>query len=557
MLDRTEWLTGVIIIATASVIYFHLKKFTYWSKRNIKGPMPWPILGTNIYYLFENKLDIEKRWAEQYGKVYGLYEGYSPLLRVNDSELVHFIYVKQFRSFTDRHDEFVYGDNQKNWMLWIPGTIWSARRSLVSPLFSSSRMKLMVRAMADCINRFLKEVDDRLSSAPALSEKAVLDNSPNGNSNGNGVQMKKTDISSLTLDVIATNFYSLKLDTYRNNDEEFLKQAYSLAKFELGRFFVWSLLPRQIAKAIKFDLFPFIKWQYFDLLAKKIIDERRKHGKGRMQAKLDIVQALLDAKLEDTSKLANEKEESKYSGQASADQLAEIRKINTRPVTGLSDTEIRGQMSFLFVAGFETTATAINFCLYELAHQPELQDRLYDELVQVFGSNLSTIASKHEPFPSDSYAILMDLVLLDAFISETMRLYVPIIENNRKVTEPIELPTEPPLALPVGIPISTNSFILQRDPDYWHEPDKFDINRFLPENRDRIKPGSYMPFGMGARHCLGMRFALLEMKMALAKIILNHRIEPVSADDYPAKFQQNVVFLLLEKNDFILVPRAS
>lgn len=559
----TEVLTAAAVLLTAAAIYFHLKKFSYWSSRNIKGPAPWPILGTNIYYLFGNKLDVDAKWHRQYGKVYGLYEGYSPLLRVNDRELIEHIYVKQFRSFTDRHSEYVHDKIQKNWLLWVPGRQWSAKRALVSPMFTNTKMRLMARNMSGCINRFLKEVDKRslganegTDSVREVSDGQVADRKADRILQG--VRMNKTDISAMTLDVIGTNFYSLKLDTYRDKDDEFLRRAYDLAKFDIARFLVWILTPRRLAKLLAFDLFPYYRIEYFDVLAQKIISERRRAVKAP-QKKLDVVQALMDAKLEDFSEQADadDRMDKLYSGQLSEEHRAEVMRLNTKPLTGLSDYEIRGQMTFLFIAGFETTAMAINFCLFELAHQSQTQDLLYDELTRVFGNEVSVLANTDEHFPSEKYSDLMNLTYLDAFISETLRLYAPIIDNNRRPNEPVVIPTEPvALPLPAGLPVSTNPFILHRDPDYWPEPEKFDLTRFLPENRVNIRPGTYMPFGYGSRNCLGVRFAMLEIKMALAKIVLNHRISPVSKE-YPPKFQQNVVFLLLEKNDFTLVPRTK
>uniref|UniRef100_A0A6G1S730 Cytochrome P450 3A25 n=1 Tax=Aceria tosichella TaxID=561515 RepID=A0A6G1S730_9ACAR len=550
-----DLLTGAIVVLVAAVIWFHLKKFTYWSSRNIKGPTPWPIFGTNFYYLFNNKLELDAKWHKKYGKVYGLYEGYSPLLRVNDNELINFIYVKQFRSFSTRHNEFIHDDLQKGWMLWNTGKEWAARRPLVSPLFASSKMKLMTTNMSECVNRFLNEVERRSNELKLNQGIALANNDETQATNehkeaGAGVPMCKTDISAMTLDVIASNFYSLKINTYRDNSNEFLKRAYDMATFELGRFLLWILTPNLIAKALKFDIFPYSKFEYFDLLAMKIISERRRliEGTTPTQKRLDLVQAFIDAKLANTSE---------HSTTTNTSGSVQGQDSHQHELTSLSDTEIRGQMTFLFIAGFETTASTLNFCLYELAHQPEAQEQLYNELKRVFEANLQIVASTSEPIPSEHYSNLSDLILLDAFISETLRLYSPIIELNRRAEQPIALPisqTES-LLLPEGASITTNSFIVQRDPDYWHEPNKFDLTRFLPENRDKIKPGSYLPFGIGSRACLGMRFALLEIKLALAKIILNYHIAPVS-QEYPPKFQQNMFFLLLETNDFKLVPRS-
>lgn len=73
----------------------------------------------------------------------------------------------------------------------------------------------------------------------------------------------------------------------------------------------------------------------------------------------------------------------------------------------------------------------------------------------------------------------------------------------------------------VIIPVS----LLQRDPDNWPNPDKFDPERFSPENKQNINPYKYQPFGYGPRICVGMRFALIEMKFTLARLLLTCKFE--------------------------------
>ena len=61
------------------------------------------------------------------------------------------------------------------------------------------------------------------------------------------------------------------------------------------------------------------------------------------------------------------------------------------------------------------------------------------------------------------------------------------------------------------------------NPEYYEEPKKFNPERFMPENRDKLTPYTYMPFGMGPRNCVGMRFALMEAKTASAFLVYKYR----------------------------------
>ncbi|KAH9377112.1 hypothetical protein HPB48_011691 [Haemaphysalis longicornis] len=74
----------------------------------------------------------------------------------------------------------------------------------------------------------------------------------------------------------------------------------------------------------------------------------------------------------------------------------------------------------------------------------------------------------------------------------------------------------------VDIPLAA----MHRDPEYFPEPEKYNPERFLPENKDKVKPFSFIPFGAGPRNCVGMRLGLLQTKTTLASMLSRVRFEP-------------------------------
>ena len=86
----------------------------------------------------------------------------------------------------------------------------------------------------------------------------------------------------------------------------------------------------------------------------------------------------------------------------------------------------------------------------------------------------------------------------------------------------------------VLIPIYT----LHHDAKYWEDPEAFKPERFLPEAKDTIDPFAYMPFGQGPRNCIGMRFALLEIKLVLAQMLKEFRIEKTPDLHVPITLKQ-------------------
>ncbi|OTF80009.1 cytochrome P450-like protein, partial [Euroglyphus maynei] len=173
----------------------------------------------------------------------------------------------------------------------------------------------------------------------------------------------------------------------------------------------------------------------------------------------------------------------------------------------LSEEEIVAQCLVFFLAGYETTASTLTFCLYELAINPEIQDRLYEEV--------RSVLDKGEPL---DYEHVMRLPYIDAVISETLRHHSPASTLTRIASEPYHLP-ECNYTLQKGEMIRIPTFAIHHNPKYYPDPDRFDPERFMPENRHKIVPYTYLPFGGGPRNCIGMRFALSEAKLGLARMI--------------------------------------
>ncbi len=158
-----------------------------------------------------------------------------------------------------------------------------------------------------------------------------------------------------------------------------------------------------------------------------------------------------------------------------------------RPMT---DQDLRDELLTLLVAGHETTATALSWAVSRLVRHPEAAARL------------------GEP----DY--------LDAFIKETLRLHpiVPLV--GRYLTKPAAIAGR---ELPAGASVTPCIYLTHRRPDIWPDPERFDPERFLDT---RVPPQHFYPFGGGARRCLGMAFALYEMKVILGEMVGSLKFQP-------------------------------
>jgi cytochrome P450 len=166
----------------------------------------------------------------------------------------------------------------------------------------------------------------------------------------------------------------------------------------------------------------------------------------------------------------------------------------------MSDEELRDEMLTLLLAGHETTATALAWTLYHVLQHSEVLERIRVELDEVVGTD--TLRADHLP----------RLEFLDAVIKESLRLNPVLDDVGRLVKEPIEIGG---WRLPAGVIASAQIYLCQHRPDVWLNPYRFDPDRFCHR---RVSPYEFFPFGGGSRRCIGMAFALYEMKIVLARV---------------------------------------
>jgi cytochrome P450 len=133
-----------------------------------------------------------------------------------------------------------------------------------------------------------------------------------------------------------------------------------------------------------------------------------------------------------------------------------------------------------------------------------------------------------------NYEMLAKLPYLDAVISETLRLYPPARRLDRETTTVYKL-ADTGIELYKGQVVHIPVYALHHSEEYYPNAERFNPDRFLPENRHQITPYTYLPFGGGPRNCIGMRFALMEAKLGLAQIVQRYRFVRSPNTDVPLK----------------------
>lgn len=183
---------------------------------------------------------------------------------------------------------------------------------------------------------------------------------------------------------------------------------------------------------------------------------------------------------------------------------------NGRP---LSRQELRDQVLTLFLAGFETVANALAWTWLLLGQNPEAEARFHAELDSALGGRLPVL----EDMPRLEYTAMV--------ISESMRLYPPAWAMGREVLEDVSIG---PYRLRRGTMVFFSQYIVQRDPRWFPDPERFCPERFTPAAKAGRPRFAYFPFGGGGRQCIGESFAWMEAILALVTIAQRWRLLPVA-----------------------------
>jgi cytochrome P450 len=180
--------------------------------------------------------------------------------------------------------------------------------------------------------------------------------------------------------------------------------------------------------------------------------------------------------------------------------LARLARTPEPGESAMDEAEILDDVLSVLMAGHETTATALAWAIHYVLADSQVESRMRREIREVVDGQ--PVTAEH----------LTRLVYLDAVVRETLRLQPVAPYVGRYLGTPA---TVGGIALPAGVVVAACSHLTHRRAEIWPEPHRFRPERFLER---RVEPWEFFPFGGGLRRCLGMSFALHEMKIVLATL---------------------------------------
>ncbi|KAI2474284.1 hypothetical protein C4B38_000352, partial [Diabrotica virgifera virgifera] len=180
----------------------------------------------------------------------------------------------------------------------------------------------------------------------------------------------------------------------------------------------------------------------------------------------------------------------------------------------IDEEGIREEVDTFMFEGHDTTSVALCYILLTLANEQEHQAKIYEEILSVLGTT---------QYPTQQQ--LGELRFMERFVKECLRLYpsVPFISRVTGKT----LHTHSGYTIPKNSTVLIFIYDLHHNAAVWEDPERFDPDRFLPENIAKRHPFAYLPFSAGGRNCIGQKFAMLEIKAVLCGILRKFKLEAV------------------------------
>ncbi|CAF0828341.1 unnamed protein product [Adineta steineri] len=442
-----------------------------------------------------------ENWTKQYGKIYGIYEGTHPILVVSDPDFLQEVFIKQFSVFHTRLITML--DDVSSNLGFSTGSKWRRQRHVINPSFTAVKLK----AMSPLINGSINDLMDKLLEHSNIGDEFNL-----------YLYYKR-----VTMDVICRCAFGVDIDLQNNPNHIYFQKVEEL----IG---VHTILKSPIYKMTQ--LVPETR----SILARLYLahNTARKYINTRVLPLISLTKQLDESAFAWLLNRLHTIVEQRQKTPISRKDLLQLmlQAMNKEPNQNtaeddnktnhwLSKDEVIGNTVAFMVAGYETTSTALAYATYVLAKHPDVLKKLQDEIDQLpIDNDDNTNDEKIKEYPN--YDTVTHLSYMDMFISEVLRMYP--IGNFTLQRCAMENTVVQGINIEKGTTVYADIYSIHYDRELWGPDDPY---IFLPErHKTKRHPMAFMAFGAGPRNCVGMRFALIEIKMLLTRLLQEYTILP-------------------------------
>jgi len=308
------------------------------------------------------------------------------------------------------------------------------------------------------------------------------------------------------LDTIVSTGFGYEINSYKEKENAFKKNAdliigKSFSMKDIIAFFLFIFAPKML-QYLDMPLLNKDAEMFFVKIILQSIEERRSSQVRRN----DLIDLVLEVFKKEEAKKQIEEDDSTSSSPPQQKSLWSLEEL---------EEVLISNSLMLFLVGFDTVSTTSAICLYCLAKNQKCQQMLYEEVSEAFEKKGSE---------SLDYADIMNLEYMEMVFQETLR-YYPLTHIERASKNDYKIPNTD-IIIPKGIYVRVPTTAIAKDENYFENPHSFYPENFSAERKADRHPYAASGFGQGPRNCIGMRFATLEVKIIIARIIHKFKILP-------------------------------
>lgn len=473
LLSSLSCMQLIVIAVLTCVVYIfytgYVQPFQKVKQMGLKGPFPKPLVGNFFDYGPWKQHTAQVQLQQLYGNVYGSLFLQIPTIWVSDPEILKAVTVQHFSNFPNR---YAFTPRVKPFdlsVIELKDQDWKRVRNIVIQTFTTSKLKIIYPFIDDASNRLIDDFSKAEGHDQTIGIKKIF--------------------SKYTMEVILATAFGIEVDDHKaiakicKAIDSILGSRPTILHFLL---FVspslFQLIEPLFGETVN-------SLHYVMKVTNDVIQQRKSNIQAGIPCRKDLLQLIIEAGKDEN----------------------------------LTNDEIISQAFIFLAAGHESTAHTLTFACYLLAINPDIQQKLFQEIDSTFSLDHSI-----------NYDILFELPYLDMVVSETLRMFPSGYFTNRdikqdKVINGVRFVS----GAMVGVPV----YALHHNPKLWPNPDKFMPERFTPEEKAKRHPCSYFPFGSGPRNCLGMRLASLEIKLALVKVVQNMELVATDQTEIPLQLK--------------------
>lgn len=458
----------------------------------LPGPLFLPVLGSvlemlvKVVWLGRDQMALGAELRRRYGSVYVLWTGHLPYVLISNAPDAEVVLTHPATADKGTGYQLVepwLGDG----LLLTGGPKWHARRKVIAPAFG-------VKVLEQFCSMFNKQAAILEGKLRRRVDQGPFDVVP--------------EVSLCALDIISETAMGVPINAQTQEDSDYVKAVKNACQcFFLRQVYPWL----RFEPLFRLSNVGKVFYGAVDVLhgmTHRVINQRKKE--------MTVEMAKLSAQEDDV-------------GQKQKAVLLDHLLSKSLRGEDISDQDITDEVNTFLFAGHDTTMTSLCFTLHLLSLHGDVQDAVAREARDVTG-DAGDVLPEH----------LGQLRYLECVIKESLRLYpsVPFIVRNCK--QDFTLPSG--YTIPKGAQVGVDIVNLHRDEDTFPRPLDFDPDRFLPDRGQGRHSFAYIPFSASQRNCIGQRYAMMEMKTVLARLVRSFRILPPS-EKYRPVLRSEVVLV--------------